>query len=271
MKTTLLICILILSTVCNAKENAKGPWISTKSGRVTLHCRPVNYSKSPSPDSLTITHILKEQNDCYYEIQNKLKLNDDFEFSIYLFNYDEAKEKIGTNGGGHANSKKRIIYYTYLYPPIKKAENGIHEYMGNHELVHIFAYRNFGRAKKIVREGYAVALSGDYSAYKAPNGEFYRKTLELWMKEFHQKNQVLTPTEMLDGGKIPHSKFYPQSGFFINWLFEQYGVEKVNLLYPKLKLYKLNESKLKKEFELVLGESFSVIENNYLEYCKLKK
>lgn len=170
MKSTLLICILILSTVCNAKENIKGPWIVTKSGRVTLHCRPLDYSISPSPDSLAITNILKEQNDCYNEIGNKLKLNDDFEFSIYLFNYDEAKEKIGTNGGGHANSKERIIYYTYLNPPIKKSPNGIPEYIGNHELVHVFAYRNFGRARKIVREGYAVAISGDFSAYKASNG-----------------------------------------------------------------------------------------------------
>jgi len=271
MRATLLICILILSTICNAKENTKGPWIVTKSGRVTLYCRPIDYSKSPSPDSLAISNILKEQNDCYNEINNKLKLNDDFEFSIYLFNYDEAQEKIGTNGGGYAKSKKRVIYYTYFNPPIKNAETGRSEYLGAHELVHVFAYRNFGRVRKIMREGYAVAISGNYSAYKAPNGEFYKKPIELWMKEFNETNQVLTPTEMLNGGKIPYSQFYPQSGCFINWLFEKYGVEKVNMLYPKIKLYRLNKSNLKKDIESILGESFSTIENNYLAYCKLKK
>lgn len=91
------------------------------------------------------------------------------------------------------------------------------------------------------------------------------------MKEFNEKNQVLTPSELLNGGKIPYSQFYPQSGFFINWLFEQYGVEKVNKLYPKVRRYTLNKSKLKKEFESTLGDSFSTIENNYLAYCKLKE
>jgi hypothetical protein len=114
IKTALLFWFLILSTLSNAKGNTKGPWIVTKSGRVTLYSRPLDYSQSSSPDSLAITNILQEQNDCYNEINNKLQLNDDFEFSIYLYNNDEAKEKIGTNGGGYANSKKRVIYYTYF-------------------------------------------------------------------------------------------------------------------------------------------------------------
>lgn len=41
-----------------------------------------------------------------------LKTNSNLQVKIHLYNKDEAKEKIGTNTGGGANTKQREIYFT---------------------------------------------------------------------------------------------------------------------------------------------------------------
>ena len=117
---------VLLSSICFisscANENIDGKWIVSKRGKVILNTRPINYSKVTSPDSLIIDAILDEQNESMLLINTKLETNFVSEFTVYLFNSDEAKEKIGTNGGGHVNLTTLTIYYTFLQA--KNPKNG---------------------------------------------------------------------------------------------------------------------------------------------------
>lgn len=265
MKNTLFIALLSILLMSLSKGNSDGPWIVNSKGNVVLYTRPENYSKSPSPDTSTINSILDEQNESLKFINQRLSTNFNSKFSIYLFNYDEAKEKIGTNGGGYAISRKRVIYYTYNNN-IKKSNDGNRVYLGKHELVHLVTTRELGRSKlRLMSEGYAVSISGDYGRERSANGVMVGKSIEKWMKEYASNGKILKPSEMMNGRDIAESIFYPQAGFFMNWLFEHYGTKKIN------RLYKSGKTDLKKKFEKITSESFDDMEIKYLEYCNSLK
>lgn len=188
-----------------------------------MYTRPENYSKTPSPNIATINSILDEQNECLKIINNRLGTGFNSEFSVYLFNYDEAKGKIGTNSGGFAISRKRVIYYTYN-DGAKKDNNGNPVYLGKHELAHLVTTKEFGRSNlRLMGEGYAVCLSGNYGRERLSNGEIVGRSIEKWMKEYVSTDKILKPSQMINGRDIPESLFYPQAGFFISWLFDNYG------------------------------------------------
>jgi hypothetical protein len=238
----IILCLLFTSF----KIDLDGPWVETQKENVILYTRPYGYSKTPSPDSMDINIILDNQTDKYDEIDSFLKTNFKFLVKIYLYNYDEAKEKIGTNTGGGANTKLREIYFTFDTAIMRIKENDL---LGKHELTHIIASNELSYpATILMNEGYANALSKVYAG----------KTLEFGMKFHKKKGNILTPTEMLEIKKFNEFIFYPQAGYFVNWLFENYGVENVNKLYP------LKARKIKKEIFLLTGKEFSQIEKDYL-------
>ena len=113
----LTICVLFLFSW---KADIKGPWIKTKRDRIVLFTRPVDYGNGISPDSKAIKSILQEQEDVIDLINERLKVNFKSTVKIYLYNKGEAKEKIGTNGGGFASQSRlnRCIYFTYHPEPI---------------------------------------------------------------------------------------------------------------------------------------------------------
>jgi len=264
MRNVFLLIIVSICFMSFKTVNIDGPWIVSKKGNVILYTRPINYSKVPSPDSLNIEVILLEQNESLRLINSKLGTRFDSNFSVYLYNYDEAKDKIGTNGGGFSMPKDRIIYYTYS--KTKNKITGKDIYLGIHELVHLVTRSELGYAKsRLMGEGYAVALTGNYSGYKDLNGDYCKKTIEMWMTEYVTKGQILKPNDLISNEKYPETLFYPQAGFFINWLFDNYGVEKIT------KLYILKNKRIKRDFEKITGDKFDSMEMKYLDYCnKLK-
>ena len=66
---------------------------------------------------MTIEKILLEQEKVIVYINDNLKTNYNAKFEIYLYNYDEAIEKIGTNGGGSCDPKLKRIFFTYYKSP----------------------------------------------------------------------------------------------------------------------------------------------------------
>jgi len=261
MRNGFLLVLISIISMSFSNNITDGPWIISKKGKVILYTRPVNYSKKPSPDSANIRSILEEQNDCLENINHKLGVNFKSKFSVYLFNYDEAKDKIGTNGGGYAISRKKVIFYTYN-ASIKKSNKGTREYLGEHELVHLVTTKEFGHSNfRVLREGYAVAISGDFGRERSANGENVSRSIEKWMKEYVSNGKVLKPSELINGGEFSESIFYPQAGFFIDWLFDTYSVKKIN------RLYKSNGADFKRDFEKITSERFDSMEIKYLKYC----
>lgn len=239
----------------------KGHWIQNTKNNITLFSRPQKHRHNSSPDSTVISNILIEQVNCLKEINDKLKTDYHSPIRIYLYNFDEALRKIGTNGGGWSNGGKSKIYYTFNGQSCFDSERKVYEYIGVHELVHIVATNCVGVAKtRLMSEGYAVSIDGGFGVEET-NSIRKRKLIISWMKEYAKTGQIKKPLELLTDSIMTEKQFYPQAGFFVDWLFKTYGVEKIN------KLYTVSKKEFVNKIEEITGDKFDTIESKYLLYC----
>lgn len=265
MRQTILLLILFL-TLSSWKADTSGPWIITKGEKIVLYSRPLGYSKAESPDSIAIQTIIQEQKYVIDYINKRLNTNFDSKVKIYLFNQDEAKEKIGTNSGGFAslNKFKRHIYFTFHSKPYLNTVLNKYDYMGVHEMVHIITINQLGNLRtRFFGEGYSNAIDGNYGCENV-NGILTRRRNDSTLIKIKENGKLLKPSDLLYNDSVPESLFYPQIGCLINWMFEKYGVDKINLLYD------LKRDKIEAEFKKVTGVSFAYMENEYMEYLKTK-
>lgn len=241
-----LILSIALSLFSSFKIDKTGPWIESRKNNIFLYTRPINHSDSPSPDSPNIQKILNSQVLDYEYINTSLKTNFTDQVKIYLYNKDEAKARIGTNTGGGAKTKIREIYFAYDTAWMHKND----DFMGNHELTHIIATNSLGFPETLLmNEGYANALSNVYGGRPLVEYVSYRV----------KRGEVLTATELLNAkrGQYKENLFYPQVGYFINWLIDSYGIEIVNKLYP------LKARQIRKKIFILTGKEFREIEKDY--------
>ena len=257
-----LIIIFFFLISCK-KEDSRydGPWITNQIDNFILNTRPVNYSSSKSPDSVVIKTILDNHIIFQDEINSKLNVDFHLNVEIFLFNYDEALAKIGTNGGGGAEITKNRIYYSFFGKIIYDTIINRELYIGSHELVHIITFNELGLHKtRLMCEGYACAIDARYGTTNGEHGEYIAKPNDLYIKEYKESNQILSPEKLLNGEDLPAELFYPQAGFFVNWLFNNYSVEKINQLYT------IDKDNFKNQFFKVTGIEFCEMESMYLEY-----
>lgn len=255
--TSLLIIILLFSSW---KADKSGPWITTKGKRITLHTRPSDYSKTQSPDSLVIQQIISEQEEVMDYINDRLKTDFNGPVEIFLYNYDEAKEKIGTNGGGFAALNGRQLFFTWYGKSIFNTVRNREEYVGVHEMVHIITLNKLGHiTSRFFGEGYSNALDGNYGS-KLENNRMIRLRNDSTLVKIKAKSRLLTPSELLHNDSIPERSFYPQIGCLVSWMFDTYGVEKINQLYA------VKRKKIEEKFLQVTGDSFAEMERKYMDY-----
>jgi hypothetical protein len=235
------------------------PWVSNRKGQIILYTRPYKYSKTNSPDIKAIQNILDEQNQCIRKIIEKTGSVFSDKVKIYLYNYDEAEERIGTNSGGHAEPNDKEVLDTYFEKPYKE-EDGSSTYLGLHEMVHVICENAIGRGNtRLFIEGYANAIDGYYGSY-LKDGVRYWKKIGDWIGEFSEKNELLTISELIFKKNIDEKKYYTQSGIFIQWLFKKFGVAKIN------ELYILSEKEVMIKLEEIFNKKFSEIEKEYQDY-----
>ena len=254
--------VIICFTLTSWKIDKQGPWVITKGERVTLYTRPINYSESDSPDSLTIQKIIIEQENVINYINDRLNTDYQSKVKIYLYNLDEANEKSGIYGGrSKSNIFKRHIYVTYRNNPILNTINNQFVYLGVHEMVHIIADNQFGRGTtRFFGEGYANALSGNYGTKKQGDIMVF-KSNDSTLVDLINLDKFCLPSDLIDNDFLPAQEYYPQIGCLVNWMLTTYGADKIN------QLYNIKRTDIKKEFEIVTGVSFEEMENTYLEYC----
>jgi hypothetical protein len=239
--------------------------VTTRGKQVTLHTRPQGHSKSPSPDSLAIRQIIAEQEEVIGFINNRLETDFKGPVEIFLYNFDEAKEKIGTNGGGFAAMNGRQLFFTFYDKPVFNTIRNREEYVGVHEMVHLITLNKLGNiTTRFLGEGYANALDGNYGS-KVENNRMIRLRNDSTLMKIKAKGRLLKPSELLWNDSITERTYYPQIGCLVNWLFDTYGVDKINRLYP------VKRKKMEGKFLEVTGESFAEMERKYMEYNKKRQ
>jgi hypothetical protein len=250
----LLILIFTSLLFFSFKADKSGPWIKTKEQNVILCTRPLNYSKSSSPDSIAIREILREEISAIEAINKALYLNFKSKVTIYLYNEDEANEKIGTNQGGFASSGalygKRIFF---TYTPKLHESDLCQSFIGKHEMVHVIMLSEIGSSKtRLMSEGYANAVDWTYGC----------RAIDSWIDEYKKQHKMILPSDLLNkSGELPESVFYPQSGYFVRWLIARLGTDRTN------KLYKTKKEHFVADYKKISGEDFSEMEKDYMNNC----
>jgi len=246
--------ILIITSFSPFKKH----WVKTKKENFIVYTRPIGYTKTNSPDTSDIRLITNEGIESVKEINEFLGVNFNSAIKIYLFNYDEAEKEIGTKNGGGANVDKRIIYFAFDDTSGKDMIRNKDIFIGVHEYVHIVTFATIGQGSiRLFVEGYANAIDGHYGS-KIINGI----TVATPIEDYLSLKKIKKPSELLDSDNMFEGYFYPQSGYFIKWLFKEYSITTVN------KLFVLPRLNFEKEFEVITGDSFEKMENNYLKYCE---
>lgn len=261
MNRTLFLMIVLIS-LSSWKADIKGPWIKTKGERIILYTRPINYSDSDSPDSLTIQRIINEQEWVIDYINSSITTNFDSKVRIYLYNLDEAKAKIGTNGGGFASTKKIVpkIYFTFRSEPLFDPIRNKNVYVGIHEMVHVITNKQLGRTRSaFFGEGYSNAIDGCYGSKMIDDQLVFRR-IDSTVIKMKEQGKLLSPHDLLYDDDIPAREFYPQIGCLVRWMFDTYGVESIN------EVYRVNRYKIEEEFLRVTGDTFDEMTRKYLAH-----
>ncbi|MGC9472012.1 MAG: hypothetical protein ACP5D1_10750 [Bacteroidales bacterium] len=232
-------------------------WVVYASGNIVLHTRPSDYPVTPSPTPEQAAGILANQQFYYYAIQDSIGKTFNDHVLIYLYNRDEAKERIGTDGGGHAIPKMNCFYYSFL-PDLAGYTDQygvVNPFLGAHELVHVITHRVLGYpGTKMMSEGYANWLDGGYARHDIEDIVVYYRD--------NEPEKVLTPGDLLEESVSDEDIFYPNSGILIRFLVRRYGVGMVNTLFP------LPPEKLKHRFKNLTGYTWEEMSSRYADYIE---
>ena len=238
-----------------ADVNLQKEWKEMESGKIIVHYRPEGFSSALSPDEETVRSILDNQNLYYRAIQDSIGRSFNDRALIYLYNKDEGEKLIGTDGGGHAIPKLNSFYYTYLpnRREITDQYNVINPPIGAHELAHVITHRTLGYPPtKMMSEGYAVWLDGNYAGYNID--DIIRKYRR------DEPDKIMTPDELLTETIDRESVYYPNAGLLIRYLVQNHGIEKVNRLFIS------KENDLKEDFQRITGESWKTMSRRFKRY-----
>lgn len=256
---SLALCVILIScTDLIVSVRPDDDWKGIENGSIELYYRPIDYSETKSPTWEQADHIINAQNIYYHAIQDSINRSFEDDVRIYLYNYDEAKEKIGTNGGGHALPKFNTYYYTFIDSnrSITDHFGVVDPYIGAHELVHVITHRTLGYPKtKLMSEGYAVWLDGTFARY-------HIKDIIRNFRDEHPE-RILSPNDMiLNADAYLSSVFYPNAGIFAKFLVKRYGIDMINTIFT------VSEDNLISELENLRGESWNELCTAYEFYIE---
>ena len=246
----------LLSISCTdfiAKVEREEDWAVLDSGNIVLHYRIPEHSQEASPTIEQARYIVRAQNIYYTAIQDSINKYYNDKVLIYLYNHDEAKDKIGTNGGGHALPKFNSYYYTFIDSnrSITDHFSVVDPFIGAHELVHVITHRTLGYpGTKLLSEGYAVWIDGTFA-------RFHIKDIMIHYRD-NVPEKILDPDSMLfNANSIDDSIYYPNCGFFTQFIVYTYGIENIN------SLFNVNEEDFITRFESITGDSWQELCSAY--------
>lgn len=169
------------------------------------------------------TNSLSTMHEFYYKvIHDQLDLRNDYKIKSYIFkNRFQKKELFGSENADVAKPWLRQIYLSG-----QNFENTL-----KHELVHIFAgefgnppFQVAGYINPSLIEGIAVAVENDYAGFD----------IDYLVKLAMQHGFKISVSNLFEGLNFftnTSASSYLFAGSFVKYLFENYGIEKVKLLY----------------------------------------
>ncbi len=210
-------------------------------------------------DTLAATEINiieKKEEEAFESVSNFLAIGFNKKIRFNLFSSPiEILRRTGFLSNGIAYPVRRTIYAVYS---IKVKA------LGKHEITHILAYK-IGNPPLFLQEGIAVSL--DKNWLNKPLFSYFDKTLwtykklriEQIFKEFN--SLFLNPNRIKETSK---DLLYPVSGLFVEFLINEFGIEKFKDLYRILS-FNATADDFKENICKVYNTDLNEIELNWLE------
>lgn len=155
--------------------------------------------------------------------------------------YDQMRRIWGTGGVAWADSGTLSVHH---YSP-----------WDNHESVHLLTYL-IGRPSDFFNEGIAIALSTD--PYNGDfEGRWYGTSVHYWGKRFKDEGTLIPLNDILESNDFRRYEpgiTYPESGSFVRFLIDTYGVSKIKSIFQTVNLGDSKEE-IKQKFQSIYGFS----------------
>jgi hypothetical protein len=134
----------------------------------------------------------------------------------------------------------------------------------NHEVVHLFT-STWGSAVALVNEGVAVAFQIDPSRDQTPR--WSGTPLHTLARQFRQQGRLVPLSALVETAawrRQDPNIAYPESGSFMRWLIDEYGLDRVRDLYARSVGPNEPEGGVRVSFRAVYGQPLEDLEAAWL-------
>ena len=228
-------------------------WLRTECSHYFVYYRPGSLA------SQDIDKITKTLDSCFEDVISQLKMEFSDKISYYLYNSPEDLE--------HWAGWRHWGFFVGEFESATGVYNSAYRSINAHETVHVIAYHTIGIAKLIfLNEGLAEAIthfherwpSGELTIHKKCKLLLYEKKLfplDVLADNDRFKEIYLSP----EGGN-----YYIQSGSFVRYLIDQYGLDKFKFLLPRA-----GEDNYKEIFRELYGQSIDDFEKEWRHFLSI--
>jgi len=184
----------------------------------------------------------------------KLSLPSNFpKIHYYLYPNNNSKFQVmGDMGNANARIKQFAVHGVY---------NKKIKIVGRHEIVHLLTNK-WGKPPELLRQGLAEAMEE----------KWHKINHHQWVKNFSKNKKLIALKYLLDDKKFWRFNelvTYPESGSFVKYLIDCYGLKLFKRLYEKLH-YDLSVKQKEKIIKKTTGKPVKELEKDWLNYVKIK-
>ncbi|MCP4725633.1 MAG: hypothetical protein GY863_11385 [bacterium] len=216
IKTILCFCILFAGcTVSIDPEDEKDSWLVENTEHFNFFYGNYEVFLMPHWVNLNIDDIAERQEQGYAEVIADLDVTYEGVINFYIYHPVYVDNRPVQTG--YADPTFETVYLRF--------HGAI---FGKHEISHVISEQTIGRASiRLLNEGLAEALEYHEPADLVDVIDTFTWTIENYRVADENYIQML----LMRGDEIPTSVFYPQAGWFVQYLIDIYGIEKVKQLY----------------------------------------
>lgn len=235
-------------------------WLSKKSPHYIFY-----YFKNSLAEK-DINEIMKVKERHYHKILSFVKTQNYLKIKYYLYPLLKEKKKLmGDDSLGNViweefeltnNKVKTKKFEIHVLYDIKR------KFIGEHEDTHLLSLP-LGLSIYLFNEGFAQFMEG----------KLFGKDINILSKRLMKKNKLYPLKWLIDNknwDKVKKGIVYPQTGSFVRYLINTYGLGKFKKVYKKLSRNKTVQKNIK-IIETIYSKSIKELETNWKKYLNQEK
>ncbi len=231
-------------------------WVIRETEHLSIHVRP------DSAAARDIEWIVSRLEESFHKAVNYLQVQYNNKITFFVYSSVQDKEKnSGFNGYGMAWPSLESAAGFYESPQNYGA-------IGPHELVHLIVYWTVGIMTSLaLDEGIAVAVTGHYMrSNEYPDGI----PVHIAAAQLNSMQKIKPVSAVFDNrawGSVhdqDHVLYYNQSGSFVAYLVESYGIQKFNQFYTRA-----SANEYRSSFQQIYGMSIDDFYQQWIQFLSL--